>query len=143
MPFIQMDVGNVKEPKPVAAGRYGLTIAEAKYNEPKVKDGEKKGANIDVSIGIDGHIDAPNIRHFIALPKPDDKPETVQFKKLMLKRFMAQFSIPYNEVEGFNTDDFSGATAQGELTLTEPDAETGAVYNRLRLDKLPGDSGPE
>lgn len=139
MPFINMDVGGVQEPKPVPAGRYPLLISEAKFNDAKVKDGEKKGANVEVSIGIEGHLDAPNIRHFISLPKADDKPETVHFKKLMLKRFLTQFGIPFNPTEGFNVEDFAGCAAEGELTLSEPDAETGAIYNRLKLDKLPGD----
>jgi len=129
--FINMDLGGTVEPKPVAAGRYDLTIARAEYREDK--------GDIDVSIGIDGHeSDAPNIRHFISLPKPDDDAGKVGFKKLFLKRFLVQFSIPYDEASGFNIEDLAGSRANVQVTLTEPDAN-GAVYNRLNLDRLPSE----
>lgn len=131
--FLQMDVGGVQEPKPVPAARYSLLVTEAKFNQGK----EGKGDNIECSIAIQEHPTAPNIRHFIALPKKDDDAAKANFKKLMLKRFLEQFKVPHNP-EGFNVEDFAGCTANAEVTLTEPDAETNAIYNRLKLDKLEG-----
>ena len=125
--FINMNLTNVAEPKPVAPGRYALTISDAKFRDAK-KD-------IEVSLGIDSHLDAPNLRHFISLPKPDDDAGKVAFKQLMLKRFLTQFSIPFNDTEGFNVEDFNGAQAKAQLNLSEPD-DSGAVYNRIQLDKL-------
>lgn len=125
--FIGINLGNTQEPKPVPSGRYRLTIAEAKFRTEK--------NDIQVSIGIDDHLDAPNISHFISLPKKDDDVQKVHFKQLMLKRFLAQFNIPYDEATGFNTEDLAGAQAEAQLTLTEPD-EKNAIYNRLQLDKL-------
>jgi len=127
--FIEMNLGDTAEPKPVSSGRYALTIADAKYREAK-KD-------IQVSIGIDGHLDAPNISHYISLPKPEDDAGKAGFKRLMLKRFLEQFGIPYDDIKGFAVEDFSGAKAASvQVNLSEPDAETGAVYNRVNLDKL-------
>ncbi len=130
--FIGMSFDGVAEPKPVPAGRYDLTIAEAKL--PPIKEG--KGQNIEVSIGIDSDPTAPNLRHFISLPKPDDDASKANFKKLMLMRFLEQFHIPYDPQTGFNVEDFAGAHGQAELTLSEPDDQTGAVYNRLKLDRI-------
>lgn len=125
--FISMNLGEVAEPKPVAPGRYQLTISDAKYRDAK-KD-------IEVSIGIDGHLDAPNIRHFISLPKAEDDAGKTNFKQLMLKRFLVQFGIPFSDTEGFEVSDFAGATADVQLNLSEPD-DNGAVYNRMQFDKL-------
>lgn len=125
--FINMDLGKIVEPKAVDPGRYGLTISSAEYREAK--------HDIRVSLGIHDHLEAQNVSHYISLPKPDDDPAKAQFKQLMLKRFLQQFSIVYNEGEGFNTEDFSGATGTAMLTLSEPD-DSGNVYNRLQLDKM-------
>ena len=129
--FINMNLSNVAEPKPVAPGRYELTISDAKFREAK-KD-------IQVSIGIYDHLEAPNINHFISLPKAEDDAGKVAFKQLMLKRFLEQFEIPYNDTEGFNVEDFAGATATAQLTLSDVD-ENGAVYNRIQFDKLSTES---
>ena len=131
--FIGMNLGNITEPKPVVGARYHLTIANAEFRD------EKK--DIRVSIGIDDHLDAPNITHFISLPKADDEPGKAQFKRLMLKRFLVQFKIPHND-SGFEVEDFAGAQANCMLSLTEPD-ESGTQYNRLVLDKMPGDGVEE
>lgn len=137
--FITMNLGNVAEPKPVSAGRYDITISEAKFRESK--------PDIEVSIGIDGHLDAPNIRHFISLPKKDDDAGKIAFKQLMLKRFLVQFGIPFNDTEGFSVEDFAGANCSATIGLSEPvltegqekgviQQDIGAIYNRLQLDKL-------
>lgn len=131
MAFITIDMTGVAEPKPVSPGRYPLIISTAKYREDK--------PDIEVSIGIEGHTDAPNIRHFISLPKKVDDESKIAFKKLMLKRFLSQFKIPTDGDGGFNTDDFPGATALAQITLSEPDPETSAVYNRLQLDRMSGE----
>jgi hypothetical protein len=129
--FINMNLSNTAEPKPVVPGRYQLTIADAKYREAK--------GDIQVSIGIDGHDEAPNISHFMSLPKADDDAQKSNFKQLMVKRFLTQFGIPYSDTEGFEVTDFAGSTATAQLTLSEPD-DSGAVYNRLNLDKLPNEA---
>lgn len=126
--FINMNLGGVSEPKPVPNGRYRLTIAEAEFKPEK--------NYVQVSIGIDGHVEAPNLRHWISFPKEGDEAGTIQYKKLMMKRFLVQFQIPYNE-DGFNVEDLPGATAEGNLSVDIPDESKPSVqYNRLDLDKL-------
>lgn len=130
--FIEMNLSNTAEPKPVAPGRYALTVSTAVFREAK--------RDIQVSIGINDHVDAPNISHYISLPKTEDDASKANFKQLMLKRFLKQFGIPFNDSQGFNVEDFAGATsASVQVNLSEPD-DAGAVYNRLQLDKLPNEN---
>ena len=134
MPRIEVNLADAHEPQPVPAGqKYKLTIAEANYREEK--------PDIEVSIGIDDHLDAPNVRHFISLPKAEDDEKKSNFKRLMLSRFLYWFNIPHDG-DAFDTDDFPGATAELELSLSEPN-ENGDVYNRLVLPRLPRDAGGE
>src|SRR5258706_10833220 len=121
-----MNVGDVREPKAVPAGRYDLIISEAKVNPAKSAD---KGQTIEVSIGIQGHLDAPNIRHFISLPRSGEEEKTTAFKKLMMKRFLEQFSIPYND-DGFDVQDFAGHEANCEVGLSDPEeSKDNTIYN--------------
>lgn len=130
--FINMNLGNVVEAKPVPPGRYDLVIASAEHTPPKSAD---KGETIRVSIGIDGHSDAPNLTHFLSLPKPGEDSQKSNFKMLMIKRFLEQFGIPYDDTRGFALEDFAGATAKAQITLSEPD-DSGNIYNRLQLERL-------
>lgn len=128
MARIEVNLADVHEPQPVPAGqKYKLTIAEAIHREDK--------SDIEVSIGIDDHLDAPNIRHYVNLPKPEDDERKVMYKKLFLSRFLYWFNIPHDG-DAFDTDDFAGATAELDLSLSEPN-ENGDVYNRLMLPKVP------
>src|SRR3990172_1004169 len=128
MARIEVNLHDVQEPKPVPGGkRYGLTIAEAEFREAK--------NDIRVSIGIDDHLDAPNVSHYISLPKAEDDEGKAKFKARMLKLFLVSFNIPHDE-DGFEVEDFLGATAEVELTLSDPDKEPGPIYNRLRLPRL-------
>jgi len=134
--LIPINVTETSEPRPVPVGRYGVTIADA--NEATSKNGKPQ---LVISVGIDGHDDAPNVRHYISLPADGDEPRSSQFKSLMLKRFLTAFKIPFS-ADGFNVEDFFGATATLEIGLDkEKDSDgnekpDGAVYNRLVLPKL-------
>ncbi len=129
--FIGMNLGDIQEAKPVPAGRYDLVISTAEFNAAK----GDKGANIKVSLGVEGHDTSPNVTHFISIPKPDDDPQKAHFKQLMLKRFLTQFEVPYDTTTGFNVEDMPGCRASAMLTLSEPD-ENNNIYNRLQLEKL-------
>jgi hypothetical protein len=127
MPRLEVNLKDVQESKPVPGGkRYDLTIAEAEFNEEK--------NYIRVSVGIDDHLDSPNIAHFCSLPKADDDERKAGFKALMLKRFLVAFNIPHDE-DGFEVEDFAGAQAELEVRLSDPD-DNGNVYNRIVLPKV-------
>jgi len=127
--LIPLNLNDVQEPKPVPNGRYALTIASA-------EQGVSKNGNdqIRVSIGIEGHLDAPNVTHYISIPGKADEKQKADFKLLMLKRFLTAFNIPFDD-NGFSVDSFIGARAECELTLSEPD-DGGNIYNRLMLPKV-------
>lgn len=130
MSFIPVDVTGTTEPKAVNNGKYSLSISSAEETLSK----EKKKPMILVFINIDGHPDAPNVRHNMSLPADGDEPKSREFKMLLLKRFLTLFRIPYDG-NGFNIEDFIGATAEAELKLTEVD-EKGNQYNELMLPRM-------
>lgn len=134
MPRIEVNLKDVQEPKPVPGGkRYALTISEAVFREEK--------NDVRISIGIDDHLDSPNVSHFCSLPKADDDEGKAKFKARMMKRFLVAFNIPHDE-DGFEVEDFPGAVAELELRLSDPD-ENGNVYNRLVLPRLPDEEAAE
>ena len=131
--LIPIDVGAAQESKPVPQGYYGLQITECQ--DTKSKAGNPQ---FSVSIAIEGHDDAPNMRHFVSLPVPGEEASKTQYKTLLLKRFLTLFSQPIpNQID---TEKLSmslvGAKAKAEVTLSEPDAESGNVYNRLSVPRL-------
>jgi len=143
MTLIPINLGEIQEPKPVPVGRYNLQITNC-----EVQQSQKGNPQFRVSIGIEGHDDAPNISHFISLPKEGDEPNKAMFKGLMLKRFLTLFGqqIPAN---GIDTEAMAlamvGATATAEVGLDKakdadgnekPDGDT---YNRLMVPKMRGE----
>lgn len=138
MSFIPVDVTGTTEPKAVSNGRYDLSISSAEEALSK----EAKKPMVVVYINIEGHVDAPNVRHNISLPVPDDAPKSKEFKMLLLKRFLTLFKIPY-DANGFNVEDFVGSRAdQAELKLTETD-DKGNQYNELVLPRMGSEAKPK
>ena len=133
MPFIPINLNEVKEAKPVPAGLYDLVITDCE--EAKSKNGFPQFV---VTMGIEGHEDAPALRHYASIPSPDDEPQKIQGKMLFLQRFLIMFGIKVG-ADGFDTaavaQEMVGARARGELTLSEP-SDDGTVYNRLVTPKL-------
>lgn len=140
MPFIPLNLNEVKEAKPVPDGIYDLIVLEAE--EGKSKNGFPQ---FICTIGIEGHEGAPNVKHYASIPSPDDEPDKMKGKMLFLQRFLQMFGIKVG-TDGFDTtaicQELNGARARGQLTLSTPD-ESGNVYNRLVTPKLKeGDAAP-
>lgn len=138
MSFIQMSgsFSNVQERKPVPRGTYDLVIKNAEAYQ----SAESKKNSIKVTIGIEGHDEAAAVLHYVSLPGEGDDADKVSTKMLMIKRFLEAFSIPYED-DGFAIEDFFGARASCELTLTDPDDDAnGNTYNRLNLPRLEDDA---
>ena len=127
MPKLQVNLRETREPQPVPIGEYDLTIASAEYVEEK--------NYILVSIGIDAHPDAPNIRHYVSFPKDGDDERKANMKNLMMKRFLAAFDIDYSSDE-IDTDEWIGQQATLEVNIEENE---GNMYNRLKLPRLKDD----
>lgn len=147
MPVIPVDLDALKEMKPVPHGKYSLTISTCE--EVLSKNGKPQ---YDVSISIDGHEDAPNMRHFVSLPAEGDEMKALQFKALLLKRFCTLFKLP---LTGGSIDTTAIAMALpgkkviAEVTLDKelnPDGSEkpgGRTFNRLVvpvLDNAPAGS---
>lgn len=133
MPAISVNLSEVHESKPVPEGVYDLTISSAEYVEEKNQ--------IIVQLGLDDHMDAPNLRHYISLPNEDDDERKASFKNLMLKRFLVAFDLFTGDDE-IDTDNWGGAQANMQVTLTEPN-DAGNIYNRLVLPYLPDEEAPK
>lgn len=128
---IPINLADVEESKPVAAGvKYNLIITEA--GETTSKAGNPQ---IEVSIAIEGHDNAPNLRHYVSLPQTGEgkDPSKENYKALLLKRFLVLFNIPFNGGE-FDTQDFAGAKAFAELGLDDS-----GDFNRLILPRMRGE----
>lgn len=131
MPHIPVNLNDAVESKPVKPARYNLTITQVDETVTK----EKGTPQLLVNIAVDGHDDAPTIRHYMSLPTNGDEPKSASFKILLIRRFCSLFSLPYDD-SGFDTDAWPGATANmAEVTLSEPDAN-GNIYNRLNVPRL-------
>lgn len=127
--FINVNLTDVKERRPVPLGKYHLTVAKA---EPGEKDGK---SSIQVLHEIEGHHDAMPVSHRLSLPSPGDEKDKAEAKKLFMARYLHTFNIPYDG-SGFSLESLYGASADVVLTLTEPD-ENGNTYNRIQLERLP------
>ena len=143
--IIPLNLNEVQEPKPVSLGRYELQITGCEEGKSR----EKQKPQFRVSIAIEGHDDAPNITHFISIPSEDDEPGALQFKAILLKRFLTLFKIPFNG-ESLDTEQLAmemvGARANAEVGLDkEKDSQgnekpDGNVYNRLVVPRMKGEA---
>jgi hypothetical protein len=130
MPFVNVALGDAKEPEAAPEGEYDLRIV-------KSEDGESKAGNPMTTVYIKIEDSAvPNaalVRHWITYPDRQTPPDQVQMRLLDIARFLQCFGIPH-EGAGFNTDDLLGAT--GRCFVGQEEADDGNVYNRLKLPKL-------
>ena len=137
MAFIPVNLNDAVESQPVPNGRYSLTITACE--ETKTKELGKP--QYRVSIGFDEQPTAPNLTHFVGLPTESDEPNKMQFKMLLLKRFLALFDIPYDS-KGIDTEKLAmemvGRKCTAEVVLGEPNAN-GNVYNGLVVPRLKGE----
>lgn len=140
-----INLTDVTEPKVMPRGVYSLRIFNAEANQ---EDGKN---NIRCYIEFADHPDAQSFSHWCALPLPADDPSKVKTKLLMTRRFLELFKIPYS-ADGFDIQDFFGATATGmidmevmtnrEGVVTTDSAGNPRYVNRLNPPQLQGEKGP-
>lgn len=139
MAFIPLNLNDAKESKPVPSGRYDLIVASCE--ETKSQQGKPQFV---LSIGIEGHPDAPNVRHYASIPGDGDDADKMKFKILFLKRLLDLFGVKVG-ADGFDTSEvanqLTGARASAELSLSEPD-DRGNVYNNLVVPRLRDEMQP-
>lgn len=139
MPFIEMDMTDVKEAKPAPIGRYDMQIVEALDTLTKGGDGKEQKPQIKVTLMIEGHDEAPPVYHYLQTPSPSDK-DGGKFQALQFARFLAAFKIPVDP-RGIDTakvaEDLVGKRANLELTQQEYNGNTS---NQLVIPKLKDES---
>ena len=131
MSFIELaGIDDVTEKKTVAEGVYDLVVTA----NPQAKKNENSGKyNLLVVLAIEGHPEAANIMHNLALPGTDDEVETKNFKLLQIKRFCHHFGISLKG--GMNTETFAGS--MGKNIPVVKDEYQGTISNKLKLPPLP------
>ncbi len=135
MPFIDMNLDDVRERTAAPEGTYTLVIEEASLEESK--SGKPM---IRVILSFEGHTEFDNVWHYLSLPAAEDEPKSSDFKRLMLKRFLHHFNIPSDG--GFNTEDFLGARAECFVSQrpVDPDDPNSGVRNEVHIPRLPAEA---
>lgn len=133
MAFIPIALDDVKEGEAVAEGQYEVQIV-------KVEDGESKQGNAMTTVTMK-ILDTPNaatVRHWLTYPNSKTPSEQIEMRKLDILRFLVAFGFSREEVAGgFDSADLQGRTAVVTLTQEEANDDSGNIYNRLRLPRLP------
>ncbi len=145
MSLIPLNLNEVQEPKPVPTGRYDLQITACEETKTRVKGLPQ----FHISIAIEGHDDAPSIQHYMGIPSEVDESSALQFKGLLMKRFLTLFKVPFN-AESIDTEalamEMVGCKANAEVGIDkEKDSDgnekpDGNVYNRLIVPKMRGEN---
>jgi hypothetical protein len=142
MTFIPVNLEEAQEPKPAPAGRYPLQITSCKEVKTGPSSKNPGSPQFLVSLGFADQPNTPNISHYISLPNEMDEPNSMNFKMLLLRRFLTLFSVPYDSA-GIDTErmamDMVGATADVDVDLSEPN-DNGDVFNRIKVPKIRGES---
>jgi hypothetical protein len=138
MPFIEQAVSDATEDELVPEGEYELRIVAHETKENKAGTGELIQVQIEIMDPPDGIKSPAPIFHYLSLAGPNDEPKSKSFKLRMQRRFLECFSIPF-EGNGFNDDDFDGATGRCLVTQQEivrNEQPTGEYSHALRLPKF-------
>jgi hypothetical protein len=139
MSFIEIDLTGVKEPETAPEGPYSLHINDVLgYVKEKQADGTGGNYVIRCRIGFDGRTEFRTFNHYLSFPGPADDAEGAERKKLNIARFLTMTNCPFDPSKGFDENDLQGITFPGKVGLDEPNQQ-GDVYNRLFLDRLPGE----
>lgn len=143
MTFIATNFDDAVESRPAPNGRYNLQITACQVTKSGERSKRPGSPQYKVTIGFtdDPHIN--NLTHFISLPHEDDEPDSGRYKTLLLKRFLEAFKVPYDK-GGFDLEGLAmqmvGAQANLEVRQDEP-TDSGDIYNRLVVPKLPSEAG--
>lgn len=137
MPYIEMNLDDVTEPKPAGKGRYALQITGAEATESGEKSKHPGTPMIRVTLGFtDPELaTTPTFNHFLVFPYAGQ--ENQYYTKLNIKRFLTQVGLDWGggDLEALAMD-LVARTGTFEVGLTEP-REDGTVFNTLILDRLP------
>lgn len=133
MPFIPMNLEEVKEAVAQPKGSYELQITAAEVQETSEKSKHPGTPMIKYTLGFtDPEITSAPFNHYMVFPY-EGQTEYLNLTLLGIKRFLVHFGIPFRE-DGLDTDaiafDAVGKVAVCAVDLTEPN-DNGDVYNKL------------
>ena len=135
MAFIKVAL-DAQEPSVAPDGEYDLRVirVEEKKSGPNAKiPGEPY---LSVMIGVEEPgVDYLPVWHTMMIPTKNTDPDNVPRYKLGIQRFLSCFNIK-GDADGFDTDDFPGAT--GRANLVQSEGQDGEPRNELRLPRLEG-----
>ena len=143
MSFINVNLDDVQEQSPAPNGRYELQIISCTETRNK-----NDSPMLKVSLGFMGPNNYMNFKHYLNLPAENDDADSVKFKALMLRRFLALFNTKYDS-KGVDTEKLAmelvGASAEAEVRQEElPPREPGSepfIVNKLVIPRLKGEEG--
>lgn len=141
MTFIPVNFDDAVEASAAPVGRYDLQIVAAEVKQTGAQSQNPGRDQLVFSVGfVDTELNAPNIRHFVSLPHPDDEADKARFKALNLKRFLVAFDVPF-ESNGIDTESICfeaiGHTANNIEVGQDIGQDGTSVYNRINLPRLP------
>jgi hypothetical protein len=133
MPFLSLNLNDVKEPTAAPKDSYELQITGAVTQESGSNSKHPGTAMVKFTLGfVDPEIDSPAFNHYMVFPY-EGQTEYLNLTLLGIKRFLVHFGIPYGD-EGFDTDTIAfealGKVAVCNVDLTPPN-ENGDIYNKL------------
>ncbi len=126
MPFIDEDLGDVREQEPAPEGEYDLRIVRAQ--EKEAKSGREM---VQVILAFDDGTDAAAFSHFLMKWTDDDDEEQVLNRKREIKRFCAAFGIDTS----FEVEELAGLTAK-QIHVIQEEGDDNIVRNKIRLPRL-------
>lgn len=134
MAFIKVAL-DAQEPEVAPDADYDLRIVKCE----EAKSGEKAKIPGEPYLKVMIVIEEPGVEylpiwHNIMIPTKKTSEDNVPRYKLGIQRFLSVFNIP-GDADGFDTDDFLGATGRCAVVQTEND-QTGEPRNELRLPRL-------
>lgn len=138
MSLIEVNLGeDIKELECAPEGEYNLVVESAEIVDKEYDvDGEKVGGHmIKVRIDIESDVAYKPIFHYITLPHALDDADKVEFKSLMLKRFLSAAGVPF-DASGFQTEDLFGAQFSCALSVEVDEDGKYDPSNRLMLPRL-------
>ncbi len=141
MTFIPVNFDEAVEATAAPVGRYDLQIVAAEVKPTGAASANPGRDQLVFQVGfMDTELNAPNIRHYVSLPHPDDDATKARNKALMLKRFLVAFDVPF-ESNGIDTESICFETIGHTASNVEVGQDIGqdgtSVYNRINLPRLP------
>lgn len=134
MAFVKVAL-DAQEPEVAPDGEYDLRVVkcEEKKTGPQSKIPGEPMLTAMIIIEEPG-VEYLPIWHNLMIPTKNTVEENVVRYKLNIQRFLHTFGIA-GDADGFDTDDFAGATGRSPVVQTE-DERSGEPRNELRLPRL-------